>query len=286
MIRTFSHSLLLSLFLMAFPSSVFASTVVINELLPNPISGEDWVELYNVGIESIDLNGWYLRDEATTHIKDFSSSTVVAPGAFLAVDVGTRLNKEKDTVMLYNNTDTSLDSQLYTANPGDGVSVGRYPDGSSTWVSLQNPTKESSNRGPLPSSTPTPTNVPTPTKTPSPTKTPTPPRTPTPDVIPTNTPSASSSMVSGAAPAKKPTPAILGEETSEPDPTINLDIVDATNQEGTPSGAVTETPSEKEPGKKGTIFPFILIVVGGILTFGFGVPLVLQELQARRKKMQ
>ncbi len=41
---------------------VFAdASVVINEIMPHPASGNDWVELYNPGTTTVDLTNWALK---------------------------------------------------------------------------------------------------------------------------------------------------------------------------------------------------------------------------------
>lgn len=304
--------ILLFLFILLFllppfitPSPASASSVVINELSPG--TNADWVEVYNTTDQHIDLSSFNLVDQ-TGNEKTFSCQ--LAPHGFHAVDWSNRLNNAGDTISLkssgqvidclaYGNGDEgSCQTGTAIQAPSADQTVARMPDGSDTWKIVSQSTKDNPNDGSqkqtnaicsVPSPTLVPTDVPTPTKTPSPTKTPTPSRTPTPEVIPTNTPAVSSTtstVSSPKPPTKKPTPAVLGEETNESNPTISLDVVDATNQEtATPTGELTEESraGEREKGK-GAILPLILIVIGGILTLGFGTPLAIQELRSRRKK--
>ena len=55
------HIIPICLAFIATPFSVFASSVVINEVMFDPLgsdSGYEWVELYNTGDEQADISGW------------------------------------------------------------------------------------------------------------------------------------------------------------------------------------------------------------------------------------
>ena len=43
---------------------------------------EDWIELYNTGLNAVDLNGWALSDKANNHLKWIFRK----PSMFLALD--------------------------------------------------------------------------------------------------------------------------------------------------------------------------------------------------------
>ncbi len=66
-------------------SSIRAGDIVINELMYNPISGDDddqYVELYNKGTNAVDLSGW----QFTAGISfSFPTNTTLAPDAYLVV---------------------------------------------------------------------------------------------------------------------------------------------------------------------------------------------------------
>lgn len=66
-------------------SSVLIGDVVINELMYNPISGNDadqYVELYNKGTNTINLGGWQFSAGLSY---TFPSNAVMSPGAYLVV---------------------------------------------------------------------------------------------------------------------------------------------------------------------------------------------------------
>ncbi|MDZ4210000.1 MAG: lamin tail domain-containing protein, partial [Candidatus Curtissbacteria bacterium] len=193
---------------LVYPKSALAN-IYINEFLPSPSSGQDWVELYNTDGESVNLEGWVLDDEGTsTNMFEIHDSTISAHG-FLTFDVGTRLNKTEDTIYLKNKDSQEVDSYHYGTDLGDDVSFGRMPDGSN-WGICQNLTKGASNSCTAATPTPAPTNTPTPQlENPTPT--------------PTTKPSPT--------PTKKPTPT----PTLEPTPTQSEEQVFAQTEEVTPT---------------------------------------------------
>jgi len=249
------------------------NSIVINEFLPNPASGNDWVELYNPTSSSVDIGNWYLRDEANSHIADFSISTSIATGSHLAIDVGSRLNKDNDTVTLYNNVNETIDSRAYSQNPGDNISIGRYSDGN-VWSNLQNPTKGSSNSSgnPVPTSTPipAPTATPAPISTSSPTQTPSSTPTTKPTIVPSSTPTAKPSIVL--------IDAVSQDSTSDNGdfPEIDLAINDAMNPSPTNQPEVLGADSAKTSKPS---LPLILIITGTILTLAGGLLLAYQEMK-------
>ena len=249
------------------------NSIVINEFLPNPASGNDWVELYNPTSSSVDIGNWYLRDEANSHIADFSISTSIATGSHLAIDVGSRLNKDNDTVTLYNNVNETIDSRAYSQNPGDNISIGRYSDGSA-WSNLQNPTNGSSNSSgnPVPTSTPTPTPTSslTATTTLKPTNTPAPTSTPKPTTVPSATPTVKPSINLADSDSG-------GSSSDNGDlPEIDLAINDAMNPSPTNQPEVLGADSAKTSKPS---LPLILIITGTILTLAGGLLLAYQEMK-------
>lgn len=128
--------------------------VVINEFLPNPIGGGEWIEFYNRGAELIDLTGWYLTDSDPSHILNITTANTIssdastddlwiAPGEFMVVyqngDSDFLLDNNIDQINLYDNALISnlIDQYSYDTSLGDVVlenkSIARYPDGSDSW---------------------------------------------------------------------------------------------------------------------------------------------------------
>jgi len=149
--------------------------VMLNEVLPNPegidsqtgLSGE-WVELYNNWDNSIDLTGWYIKDEAgairiignadTT----WNNQTTIPANGWLVVFMNDDIlnNNGTEIIYLFDNKDKLQDSYSYGINtnnndddgdldntPGEenefagteatkqeGKSDARIPDGIGVWV--------------------------------------------------------------------------------------------------------------------------------------------------------
>ncbi len=142
---------------------ILASSIVINEFLANPSSGNDWIELYNPTQNSIDLTNWNLWD-STSLIKSLSGS--LGAGEFLAVDVSNRLNNSADSIFLKDSNGV-VDSYSYNENPGVDVAIGREPDGQN-WAILTTPTKGAANSLPIASSSPSLSPSPSPSPSPTP----------------------------------------------------------------------------------------------------------------------
>ncbi|MBI3485352.1 lamin tail domain-containing protein [Candidatus Daviesbacteria bacterium] len=155
--------LFLTFFLISFflyPKTIFADdNIVINEFLPTPSDGNDWIELYNKSDNLISLSGWSLED-TTSKMKDVNCDIPSKGQVF--VDVSNRLNKDGDTITLKDNSGTVVDTKQYT-DPGVNVSWVRVPDGGD-WTTSNSPTKPTTEclpSSPTPSSTATPTPEPT-----------------------------------------------------------------------------------------------------------------------------
>ncbi len=165
---------------------LFASSIVINELMPHPSPGSDWIEIYNPDSDNTNLSNWTLVDSTST-MKTLSG-TIVSNG-FATFDVTNRLNNSGDSIYLKDPSGNIIDNYSYNSDPGMNKSIGRSPDGGN-WTVLASSSKGSSN-GEQSSSTPTPTPKPTPTPTPKPTIKPSPTPSPTPTHTPTPTPTIS-----------------------------------------------------------------------------------------------
>jgi hypothetical protein len=95
-------------------------TIVINEILPNPLdsdTGNERVELFNAGSSAIDLQGWYLKDRIGNTVSTLPSDKLIgdmlmAPGAFL-VAKAKDLNNDGDDVILYNSSRVQRDFVSY-----------------------------------------------------------------------------------------------------------------------------------------------------------------------------
>ena len=121
--------------------------VLINEFLPNPNTGNEWIELYNTSSDLLDVSGMWLDDVASggSSPKQIPSGTVIAPGGYYAHDMGgAYLNNGGDDVRLLSADQiTIFDSFSYNSSQ-KGVSYCRQPDGG-TWSSTCAPSLNTEN---------------------------------------------------------------------------------------------------------------------------------------------
>ena len=122
----------------------------------------DWVELYNITDEDIDIEGWYLTDNADKPTKyqiskDGTSVSTVVPahGHLLvwcdklattaqALHASFKVSGEGGYLMLTNKDRTLTDTLTYSAHDGNHT-VGRYPDGAADVYTMNVPTIGHSN---------------------------------------------------------------------------------------------------------------------------------------------
>ena len=233
------------LFFLIFPNISFAQ-VYINEFLPD--STTEWIELYNASSSADYLKDYYIDDDLDFSSDSGSSAKKILTNLntsnpnFPYFETTSFLNNSGDYVVLFDSTGGIIDQYQYNSNPGQNMTIGRYPDGTASFYFLSYSTKADSNPAP-PTPSPTPTNAPTasltPTSTPSPTST----------LKPTPTKSATSKPSPSPSPTEKP---------------INL-ISDIKITEETPVGMVAGASVEKK-------FPTIalILIIFGIAFLGYG----------------
>ena len=134
-------------------SETFECPVVINEFLAKS-SGEDWIELYNMGEEDWDLNGYYLTDTHTNPTRtridnSLMTDTILGAGEFVRFDqtqLGFGLAGDGEQIYLVApDGRTWCDGYDFSNQPSQDVSEGRYPDGNDTWYQMRTPTPENAN---------------------------------------------------------------------------------------------------------------------------------------------
>ncbi len=119
-----------------------------------------WIELYNPGEEDVDLAGWYLSkgtDEMWQFPAENAAATTIPAKGFLVVYAydteqegfpglytGFKLKSEADVVKLYYTDKTEVDVVDF-GEQTENTSYGRYPDGSSAWIAMPEPSKGAAN---------------------------------------------------------------------------------------------------------------------------------------------
>lgn len=115
------------------------SGLKINEFLPNPLTGKEWVEFYNTAGTGFDLSGFSLWDAVKTRYT-FPTNTFLPPDGFLSIEFSNVFNNDTDQLYLKNTLNETVDYFSYGAthdlwqNIPKGSSVGRAPDGSADWL--------------------------------------------------------------------------------------------------------------------------------------------------------
>jgi len=134
---------------MLFPRVVSAA-VVVNEVYPQPNTGEpEWVELLNDGDSAVDLDGWQLWDELSSANKIHQFSDVsIEPSGFVVVELQNVLNNGGDGVVLKNELGEQIDQLTYSSST-KSLSWARNPDDFGE-VFASEPTKNAANLAPTP----------------------------------------------------------------------------------------------------------------------------------------
>lgn len=155
-------------------ASITTSTVVLNEIyaasgstLDEPFNTE-WVELFNLGTETVDVEGWSIgelwSDNEQLHnisvantcepgalvgyarpVQD-TDDTSIEPGGFLVIEPcsgQSRIASGGDTISLYNAENELQDTVTYQSL-AFGQALARVPDGDGTWEKQQ-PTPNATN---------------------------------------------------------------------------------------------------------------------------------------------
>ena len=132
----------------------FVSPVRINEVLSHPTTGEDWIELLNVGEEPASLAGWTLTDDLDRPERFvFPDDAALPPGCFLRLDaaqLGFGFSELGDRAALLETEGGDviriLDQvRLPAAAPDESLGVFRRSDGATDFTELRAPTPGASN---------------------------------------------------------------------------------------------------------------------------------------------
>ena len=133
--------------------------LVLNEVNSSP---DDWVEVMNLGTQTMDLSGYEIRDNSNDHRWQFADNMKVEAGGFFVVEattIGKVYNDETDSyvegtfesaigigsgdsIRLYDREGYLLDECSWTEHAsydGDAAlaSIGRYPDGTGSFVIMK-----------------------------------------------------------------------------------------------------------------------------------------------------
>lgn len=134
----------------------------INEFESNPVSGNEWIELYNPNSFSVDISGWKVYDGLTSPslIYTIPASTTLNSHDYYTFDLTTtKLNNANEFVTLKDDSDVQVDqTDTLADNAGDGNTWQRTPNGANNWT-FKSSTKDATNVVVTPPTPPTPSNV-------------------------------------------------------------------------------------------------------------------------------
>jgi len=117
--------------------------VAINEIESLDAGGPDWVEFRNTSAATVDLTGWKFTDSNPVDVYQFPNGTMLAPGAFLAVDLqGFSLDAD-DEVRLYSPQQVLVDAFRWSQHAA--TTYGRCPDSSGPFVETASATRGAAN---------------------------------------------------------------------------------------------------------------------------------------------
>jgi hypothetical protein len=119
---------------------VTSPLIVINEFMPAPQDGDEWVEIYNPTGYAHDLSGWTVADGSGKRVGTLEG--LIAPAGFMLVTADSAtLNNDGDAVILRDKSGQEIDKAAYGGWPtGDakapdameGISIARIGDGVDT----------------------------------------------------------------------------------------------------------------------------------------------------------
>lgn len=104
------------------PPDYSAMTITISEFMPDPAGSDDseWIEIKNIGEDSIDIGGWKIDDEEGGS-KPFTipENTIISPRGFIVFyksQTKLALNNDEDSVRLINPLDEVIQEISYSDN--------------------------------------------------------------------------------------------------------------------------------------------------------------------------
>ena len=131
----------------------YSTQIFINEFMPYPQNGKEWVELVNLDIETIDLTGWQIDDGPEQSAPQIiPSQTLIEPNQLLVIELNKDiLNNDGDQVRLIWPDNQILHSVSYKKSLMN-YSSARFENG--LWLWTDKPTPGQKNEKPAPATTP------------------------------------------------------------------------------------------------------------------------------------
>ncbi len=129
------------------PQTYSPGVLVLNEIMSDPLSGNEWVEIYNPSTQTIPLDNWRVKEGGGQSV---GFSGMIAPSEFASVEFVSRLNNDGDRVQLLDPSGQVIDAVSY-GGWADAVApaakkpnaLARDPNG--TWLVTTEPTRNDTN---------------------------------------------------------------------------------------------------------------------------------------------
>lgn len=213
------------------------SNLYINEIMPNPDTGSEWLEIFNDNDFDINLENYKIKDN-TTHYRIISANTILAHSYYIFM-FSNYLNNSDDSITLFDQYTQQIGETFSYTKTTKGYSYSLQED--NTWCLTTNSLNQDNNSCYLePTTTPKPTDTPKPTLTPKNTPTPKPPKK-SKAPKPTNTPKITYKQKQ-----------IISKSTGFIPPQISL----------LPTAEITSTAPIETP--KSNLISFLFLGLGGI----------------------
>ncbi|HEV8541664.1 MAG TPA: lamin tail domain-containing protein, partial [Verrucomicrobiae bacterium] len=126
--------------------------LVINEFLAHSSTQLNFVELYNYSSQPIDLSGVLITDSLNTNKFRIKNGTTIAPFGFVSfdeIDLEFALSAGGERLIVRNPQQTRVIDTIKFGAQANGLSTGRFPDGSPEFQVLSQPTPKGANSRPL-----------------------------------------------------------------------------------------------------------------------------------------
>ena len=124
---------------------------------------DDWIEIYNYGVDAVDIGGMYLTDNLADPVKwqipvNDPAMTTIEPGGYLLIwadgdisDPGLHANFKLDAdgeeIGLFKSDGTTMIDSVVFGEQTSDISYGRYPDGTDNWRFFGLPSPSAENIG-------------------------------------------------------------------------------------------------------------------------------------------
>lgn len=128
------------------------ASIVINEFLAHTDDPQvDFIELFNYSSKPVDITGIFISDDPHTNKFQLKTQTILPPLGFIALDqnaLGFSLSSAGERIIVRNRQKTQVIDAIRFGPQANGISMGRFPDGSPEWRPLSSATPGTANAAP------------------------------------------------------------------------------------------------------------------------------------------